>query len=250
MNNVLIIMKSEWWSYRKQLIAHLFCFIFIPVLIFMFIGLPLYKVIHSVDSLNYINWITPGIWIVSAGLVAFINGFSSMRKLRFSSGIMQTYLKSPISIWDILIGISIWAFALGMIQLIVAFIVIGVVNHQFYTFGTDLLLLIQILPIVVFMSVFGTTLGCWVKGLQSQTIISIMVFLIFSLGMGCLIPLQFYPEILSNLMRGIPFVQVIEGAQYLIRLESGNILGGIMTLILSAIIFVLNGIFSIKLFRK
>ena len=77
-----------------------------------------------------------------------------------------------------------------------------------------------------------------------------MVFLIFSLGMGCLIPLQFYPEILSNLMRGIPFVQVIEGAQYLIRLESGNILGGIMTLILSAIIFVLNGIFSIKLFRK
>ena len=173
-----------------------------------------------------------------------------MRKLRFSSGVLGIYLKSPVSVWDILIGISLWAFVLGFVQLIIAFIVIGVVNHQFYSIGSDLLLLLQILPLVVFMSVLGTILGCWVKGLQSQTIISIIVFLIFSLGMGCLIPLQFYPQTLSDIMRSIPFVQIIEGSQNLIRLENGSIFGAVVTLLLSAIVFVLNGIFSIKLFRK
>lgn len=245
-----IVIKRELLAFRKSIITNAIILVTFPLLLFLLLGLPLYKTIHSVEQLNYLYWVTPGIWIITSSFMAFIISFSAMRRIRFEGAALQIYLKSPVSLWTVFLGINLWAFFLGLIQFGIAIGLLELIIQQYYVMEKLIRLILQILPLIFIFTIAGSVFGSWVKKSENQTIITLLLFLFFSLGAGSFIPLQYFPQSYAQAMHYIPIVNGILHTQHILFHQEGSPFTGILTGVIGLVLFLINGAFIQNFFRR
>ena len=250
MNYLLILLKREWLAINKHLIATISYFILFPLLIFLFVGLPLSEIVNEHISMKYIEWIIPGIWIITSAMTSFLFGISSMNNTLFISKRIYTYLKSPITVWDVLFSLTVWSVIMGFIQLIISIIItIALTLGNFNTIQLFSITL-YILPIILFMSILGVAFGSWVRDGFSSGFASLITFVLFAFGFGCFIPLSEFPQQFSEYLLLFPVVGVIEEIHLVHMMERVKIVSTSLTIILSVIIYLVNGAVVQKHFRN
>ncbi len=250
MKYLFIIIKRELLVYKNALIINIFSLVLLPIFLFLLLAMPLYRLIPSVEQLNYLYWVTPGIWLISASLTAFTVGYTEVRKIRFENNMMDLYLKSPVSIWKVQAGLVLWAFSLGILQFVAAIVIISTVTNEIIVLDKMILLILQILPVIFFSAVAGNTLGSWLKNSEHQIIITMVLFLFFSLGSGGFIPLDNFPGSYANTLKSIPLIDCITQAHNIMLHHKGSPPSGIATLIIGVITFLINGTLSSNIFRR
>ncbi|NQU68433.1 MAG: ABC transporter permease [Candidatus Marinimicrobia bacterium] len=241
MSAVIVIIKRQWYGLRRHLLSWFIFLVLLPIILYMVFGLSLYKVIANVNQLNYLHWAAPGIWVSSGFLMSYLTAFIAMHHLRQTSGLLTIYLKAPVSCWTWLTGQTVWSILIGSVQLIVSLLLIGIINGELYSVIKWATLLVLIFPSVVFGAVLGTFVGSWVRRLFSAMLVNMVIIIAFLSCSGSFIPLTYFPHSLQSMFMIVPIVMEISAVQHLILYSEVMFSGAVLTLVLSACLFILNG---------
>ena len=99
MNPLLPLFKRELLEFKKHVFPTVLFWVLMPIVIHTFLAIPLSRIITM--DIRYLNWSAGGIWITAAGMTAFLQSASRMRKIQFESQQIDALLKSPISNLDL-----------------------------------------------------------------------------------------------------------------------------------------------------
>ncbi len=250
MRGLLIIMKREWLSYRKSVVSRVVSLVLLPLILFMALGLPMYKLIKDVQQLNYLHWVGPGIWVSTAFFMAYITAFTGTFRIRNSRGVQSVLLKAPVSVWSWLAGITLSGIILGVIQLLISLFLIGMINKEVFSPAKWGGIFLMILPIVCFGAVLGNLFGSWIRNYFTAFFWNFLLMIIFLFGTGVFIPLDYFPESLREMIHSIPVVGNILAVQLIVLFAEFSLRDAIITAVLSAVIFIINGAATNKFIRK
>lgn len=250
MRSIFVILKKEVFSFRKNFIGKLSLWFFFPLILFAVLGLPLHKLVHEVNGLNYLHWASPGIWMASAFITAYITAFQRNNYLVTTTHVLQVFLKAPVSIWSLQTAMTLWAVFSGMVQLLLAFLLIGVINHEIYTPVKWFEIYLSILPIIIFAAVLGNFFGSWVRNSINGTYLNTVIIILFIFSTGIFIPFSYFPESFISTIQLLPIIQSIISVQELAVYSKINLSSAFMLLVFTAFLFLINGVLTQKLIRR
>ena len=101
MNSIIPLLKRELLEFKKHALPIILFWILIPIIIHTLLAIPLSRLIAM--DIRYLNWSAAGVWITAAGMTAFLQSATRMRKIQFESEQIDALLKSPISNLDLII---------------------------------------------------------------------------------------------------------------------------------------------------
>ena len=73
------LLLRELYDLKNHFISVLLFWVLMPVILHIFLAIPLSLVIQM--DIRYLNWSAGGIWIVTAGITAFLYSANRMRKI-------------------------------------------------------------------------------------------------------------------------------------------------------------------------
>ena len=189
--------------------------IIIPILIHLILAIPLSRFV--ILEIRYLNWSAAGIWVVSAAMASFIETSLRIRKINYETPSTDAILQSPISNMEILIGLVLRGVIFGFIQFIFSILITSTLNHEYFGAINILMIIIQIMVVILFFSVFGILIGLLISQLGIFIQFSLALFVIIALGMGLFIPISSYPVSYLTIINTIPLISVLQNIQSIIR---------------------------------
>jgi len=241
-------MKRDWYGFRKQSLAYLVLWIFIPILIHLLLAIPLSRFISL--EVRYLNWAAAGIWVTSAGMSSFLETSLRMRKIIYETDQIEAILQSPISNFELVTALSLRGVIFGFIQFICAIFITCTLNHEYLGTLSIFMIIIQVMAIILFFSVLGTLVGLLISRRNIFIQFSLALFIIISLGMGGFIPISSYPESYLAIVEKIPLIVVLQNIQSIIIHQNIQWTSFFITIVLTIFIFIIMLIISNKVFRN
>ena len=98
MNIVLALMKRDFLKIKNLLSIYLSIFLFSPLLLYLFISIPLSLIIDMKPI--YLSWSSSGIWIVTTIYLAYLTSFYNIKQ-NFES---ESFMALPILSWQKIIS--------------------------------------------------------------------------------------------------------------------------------------------------
>ncbi len=250
MRAFLILIKREILAGRKIIVITYLMLLMFPLILFLLIALPMYKSIQTVNNLEYLSWVAPGIWIVSSAFTAFLLSMATSHHLKFESRLAEIYLKSPVSIAVIILPGLMWGLAHGIMEMGVSVLETNLIIADVTTPAKIFKMIAQILPLILFFSVLGTVLGTWVEKFYTLSTITFVLFMFFTLGTGNFIPLDLFPATYNQILSGSPIVGDINHTQNILMNRSGSVMDGVITTLIAGLIYFLHNLACYRYFRR
>ncbi|HIM53236.1 MAG TPA: hypothetical protein EYI88_01490 [Candidatus Marinimicrobia bacterium] len=248
MNPLLPLFKRELLEFKKHVFPTVLFWVLMPIVIHTFLAIPLSRIITM--DIRYLNWSAGGIWITAAGMTAFLQSASRMRKIQFESQQIDALLKSPISNLDLLIINIARGMMYGIGQFIVAILITSTLNNEYLSLSSILIISIQMFTLILHFSVVGTLIGMLVSNGIFFVNISFILFMGITMGFGNFIPLKYYPYSFLSVVNTIPTTAAFENVRSVILHNPFNWAGFFLTLFGTIIIGIITLIISHKIFRK
>ena len=248
MNPLLPLFKRELLEFKKHVFPTVLFWVLMPIVLHTFLAIPL-SIIITMD-IRYLNWSAGGIWITTAGMTAFLQSASRMRKIQFDSQQIDALLKSPISNLDLLIINIVRGMMYGIGQFIVAILITSTLNNEYLGLSSILIISIQMFTLILHFSVLGTLIGMLVSNGIFFVNISFILFMGITMGFGNFIPLNYYPHSFLSVVNTIPTTAAFENVRSVILHNPFNWAGFFLTLFGTIIIGIITLIISHKIFRK
>ncbi len=248
MSPLIPLLKRDLSDFKKNIFSIFTFSIFTPIFLHLFLSIPLSSVIKL--DIRYLSWASPGLWITSSCIAAFLQSANRMRKLQFRFGQMESILKTPISNFDLLLSIVIRGLLYGFFQLTISIMITSILNNEYLSFYILLIVVIQMLFLIFQFAVLGTLVGGLVANDNLYFNIICFIFLSLTLGLGNFIPLKYYPESFLSIITFIPIVFSFENVRSIILNDPFNWFSFFSNFFLTFILALLNLIISFKNFRK
>ncbi len=248
MNQVSLLLKREIFILKHRWLRFVSFWILFPLVIFVFGALPLYKIIPH-QTLDYLHWVMPGIWIVTSAIVSIQIGVARMHQLKMNN-YLHPVLKSPITIGEVITGYFLIAVCYGLIQLFLGMTILILLNQGSYTIFQYVSVIIQILCMILFISGLGNMIGLCTDSGNSDSVIIILVFIVLSFGFGGMLPIQLFPRELSSILNRIPIVILIKNTQNILLLKPVHFWGAGITAISGIFLMLVNVAVGHKLLKN
>ena len=248
MTPLIPLLKRDLIDFKNNIFSIFTLFILTPVFLHLFLSIPLSNII-SID-IRYLSWASPGVWITSSCMAAFLQSANRMRKLQFISDQIEAILKAPISNLDLLLSTIIRGVVYGIFQFIISIIITSLLNNEYLAFYVLLIIMIQMLFLVFHFAVLGTLIGGLVENDNLYYNIICLLFLSLTIGLGNFIPLSYYPKSFIYIITFIPTIFSFENVRSIILHNPFNWLSFFLTLFVTFILSIFNLIISYKIFRK
>ncbi len=243
------IYKHEWIRFRASLWYFLLTCFLLTLIFHLFLGFPFRSVFIDFNGMNYMYWMIPGILITLSSLMAYTVTIMNMNNLLVYPKSIESICKTPVANWQVLAGITIWASTIGIVQWIISLCVSSLLNNEFYQVITGIRLVIQTIFVIPFFSVLAILTFLISKNRFWQLTASLLYFISLAFGLGCFIPLKFFPVEIVDILKIIPLTSIIEGAQNIIMAQKGSFTGGLFTFFITALLFLISVVISNKKFR-
>ncbi|MBC8257216.1 MAG: hypothetical protein H8E85_07915 [Candidatus Marinimicrobia bacterium] len=248
MNPLIPLFKREFLEFKKNVFPIFLFWILMPIVIHTFLAIPLSRIITM--DIRYLNWSAGGIWITTAGMTAFLQSASRMRKIQFESQQIDALLKTPISNLDLILINIARGMIYGVGQFIVAIIITSTLNNEYLSINSILIITLQMFTLILHFSLVGTLIGMLVSNGIFFVNISFILFLGVTMGFGNFIPLKYYPISFLSVINSIPTTTAFENVRSVILHNPFNWVGFSLTLLGTIIIGIITLIISHKIFRK
>ncbi|MDP6570695.1 MAG: hypothetical protein QGF57_05590 [Candidatus Marinimicrobia bacterium] len=242
------LLLRELYDLKNHFISVLLFWVLMPVILHIFLAIPLSLVIQM--DIRYLNWSAGGIWIVTAGITAFLYSANRMRKIHRESSQIDALLKAPLSNLHLLLITVLRGLFYGIGQFIIALIITTSLNNEYLGINGLLVVSFQMFTLILHFAVLGTFLGMILPGRMVFTNVSFLIFLFISFGLGNFIPLGNFPESYLTIIEAIPTTTAFANIKTVIIHTPFNWKGFFFTLMGTIIIFIISLIASHKLFRK
>ena len=112
------------------------------------------------------------------------------------------------------------------------------------------MIIIQVMAFILFFSILGTLIGLIISNRIIFIQISLVLFIIISMGIGAFIPISSYPVSYLAIANKLPLIIVLQNMQSIIIHQSIQWTSFFLTLVLSIILFCITLIASNKIFRN
>lgn len=248
MNPLIPLFKRELLEFKKNVFPIILFWVLMPIVIHIFLAIPLSRIITM--DIRYLNWSAGGIWITTAGMIAFLQSASRMRKIQFESQQIDALLKTPISNLDLILINIARGMMYGIGQFIVAIIITSTLNNEYLSINSILIITLQMFTLILHFSLVGTLIGMLVSNGIFFVNISFILFLGVTMGFGNFIPLKYYPISFLSVINSIPTTTAFENVRSVILHNPFNWVGFSLTLLGTIIIGIITLIISHKIFRK
>lgn len=218
----------------------------ISALLYIFIfGYVVGKKIDTIAGVSYIDFVLPGILMMSVISSAFAHSSSSVYIARFIRHI-EEILVAPLSHFEMIIGFVTGAVIRGVIVgigvfLIAIFFSSANIEHFF-------LFLFYLIGVSTAFAFLGILVGLWANGFEQLNILNAFVIMPLSFLGGVFYSVTMLPEKFQFIAHINPFFYFIDGVRYSmigIR-ESNHIIGFLLIVGLILVLSVLVG----YLFKK
>ena len=201
--------------------------------------------VDVIDGINYIDFIFPGLLMMSVIMASYQNTSSSFFGSKFQKSIEELFV-SPIAHWKILLGFCLWAMLRWLIVAGLVFLV--------WAFMTDIS--VQNIPFaLVFVSLtsllfalLGLFNGLYAKSFDDISIIPTFVITPLTYLWWVFYPIAILWEPWQFISQFNPILYMVNGLRYsFIGISDINVYISLVILILANVIFI---IFLLKLLRK
>ena len=247
---VLTIMKREWLRLKPSMFSLLMFAIIFTLTLFLVIGFPFYSVFQTEQGMKFMYWVAPGIWIFMSSFIAYFISLDGINSLLIEKRTIEAICSMPISNKFILIGILNIAIIIGIIQWVISFLFTTLLNNEIYTSTQLLRLFIQSLPSILFFGGLGIMVALITSNKFSQLTVSGLVFAGLGFGMGCFIPIKYFPEEIKSILEIIPITNLISGAHNITFQNPGSFTGGLFSALLGIVFILISFGLSNKRFRR
>ena len=112
--------------------------------------------------------------------------------LRNTNEYFQVFIKSPVTLGEIISSIYFISIFYGIIQFVFGSIVLGIINPGALTFVKCFLIFIQTFSFLMIVSSISLLCGFLISSEESITFILITFFLIIAFTFGALIPIRLF----------------------------------------------------------
>ncbi|MAV58537.1 MAG: hypothetical protein CMG07_01115 [Candidatus Marinimicrobia bacterium] len=241
LNRELMILKYQW----LKILSFLMIF---PMLIFLCVVMPLYEII-SLPVMNYLHWSVPGILTICSSMICFNYGVKNIFLLKDKNKHYQIFLKSPMSINELILSFYCISVQYGLLQFFVGSILLNLINQGVFSFYQFLLITIQILSFLLFVGSLSIVVGFILSTYDSMQYVNIALFLIISFIFGALLPIELFPEELSMYLKNIPMVIVVMNMQAILLMSTPFYFGVLICLVFAVVLFLVSLVFANKKLR-
>jgi ABC-2 type transport system permease protein len=201
-------------------------------------SLALGRSIETINGVKFVNFIAPGLIMMTILQNAFANAASSIGQSKFQGNIVDI-LMSPLSDLEITMGYIGGAILRGLICGIVTFIfIIFFISISIHSY---LALVYYALMGSIMMGSLGTMIGIWADKWDQQQGITNFIVLPLTFLSGTFYSISRLPEFWKNFTAFNPFFYNIDGFRYAFvgKSDSSLMIGGISLLILNIILIYL-----------
>jgi len=249
-SEIRTLLYRDWLELKRKYLSYILLWFSLPMVIHLFMVIPLASQIFSVDLMNYTNWASVGIWICSSAIISFTYSNIKIKNLLYKNDYIAKYLKAPISNGQLLVSLLLFSIIIGLIQLAIAMVITIALNNDNLNLMQLLLIFINTASIVTFFSIIGLFFGIHAKDELYSIFIFLIMFIILSFSLGTLIPIEESHNKFLILIRNFPVYKTVLNVQLLYAGKSAIISPVVVMNIINIISFVIVLVFSYKKFRK
>jgi len=217
-----------------------------PLLFLLAFGFGFGQVFRQAGQGNYIQFLGPGIVMMSILFTAVFSGIDLIWDRQF--GFLKETMVAPVPRWQIMLGKTLGGATVAVFQGLIVFILALIVGFRFHNpLMLPLAALFAVLVAIIFTSL-GVAIASRIEDMQGfQLIMNFLVMPIFFLS-GALFPLQGLPAIMEVVTKIDPLTYGIDGLRG--ALVSASTFGVVVDLMIVVILaVVLLGVGS-YLFEK
>jgi len=212
-----------------------------PMLFLLAFGFGFGQVFRQAGKGNYIEFLGPGIIMMSVLFTAIFSGIDLIWDRQF--GFLKETMVAPVPRWQIMLGKTLGGATVAAFQGLIVFILALIVGFRFHNpLMLPVAALFVILVAVIFTSL-GVAIASRIEDMQGfQLIMNFLVMPIFFLS-GALFPLQGLPAVMDVVIKIDPLTYGIDGLRYaLINVSTFGIATDLTIMFILA--FILLGIGS------
>jgi len=129
---------------------------------------------------------------------------------------IDSFFSLPITPSNFLMFSYIYSIIIAFIQLCISILLLSTLNNDFISFLNLLLLLLLFTPIVIIISNFSYIISQFNFNEIFLLIINLLFFLIVCFALGAFIPLKYFPESYSGVVKFFPISGLINNSQKII----------------------------------
>jgi ABC-2 type transport system permease protein len=211
-----------------------------PVLFLIVFGFGFGSIYQRAGGGNYIQFLAPGIILMSVLFTAVFSGIEVIWDRQF--GFLKETMVAPVPRIEIMLGRTLGGATVATIQGVIVFVL-----TLFVGFRPQNPALIPAAFVLVFLAALmftslGTAIACLMEDMQGfQLIMNFLVMPIFFLS-GALFPLKGAPVFIVGIAKADPLTYGIDGVRNLLIGQANFSLGtDVMVLVISTVVLLIAG---------
>jgi ABC-2 type transport system permease protein len=180
-----------------------------PLLFLLAFGFGFGQVFRQAGQGNYIQFLGPGIVMMSVLFTAVFSGIDLIWDRQF--GFLKETMVAPVPRWQIMLGKTLGGATVAAFQGLIVFILALIIGFRFHNLlMLPLAALFAFLVAIIFTSL-GVAIASRIEDMQGfQLIMNFLVMPIFFLS-GALFPLQALPAIMEVIIKIDPLTYGVDG---------------------------------------
>jgi ABC-2 type transport system permease protein len=180
-----------------------------PLLFLLAFGFGFGAVFRQAGQGNYIQYLGPGIIMMSVLFAAIFSGIDLIWDRQF--GFLKETMVAPVPRWQIMLGKTLGGATVAAFQGLIVFVLALIIGFRFQNpFMLPVAALFVALVAIIFTSL-GVAIASRIEDMQGfQLIMNFMVMPIFFLS-GALFPLQGLPSIMEYVVKFDPLTYGVDG---------------------------------------
>ncbi len=207
-----------------------------PLLFLLVFGFGFGPIFQRAGAGNYIQFLGPGIMMMSVLFTAVFSGIDLIWDRQF--GFLKETMVAPVSRMEIMIGKTLGGATVASFQGLIVFILTVIVGFRPHDWLMLPLAAIFVFIVAILFTSFGIAIASRIEDMQGfQLIMNFLVIPIFFLS-GALYPLQGIPAILQIIARIDPLTYGIDGIRgVLINANNFSIATDLLVITIVAVAF-------------
>ena len=206
-----------------------------PLLFLLAFGFGFGQIFQQAGQGNYIQFLGPGIIMMSVLFTAVFSGIDLIWDRQF--GFLKETMVAPVPRWQIMLGKTLGGATVAAFQGLIVFMLTLIVGFRFHNFLMLPVAALFVFLVAVLFTSLGVAIASRIEDMQGfQLIMNFLVMPIFFLS-GALFPLQGLPAVMEVIIKIDPLTYGIDGLRgTLINTSTFGITTDLMIMVILAIV--------------
>jgi ABC-2 type transport system permease protein len=206
-----------------------------PLLFLLAFGFGFGQIFRQAGQGNYIQFLGPGIIMMSVLFTAIFSGIDLIWDRQF--GFLKETMVAPVPRWQIMLGKTLGGATVAAFQGLIVFMLTLIVGFRFHNFLMLPVAALFVFLVAILFTSLGVAIASRIEDMQGfQLIMNFLVMPIFFLS-GALFPLQGLPAVMEVIIKIDPLTYGTDGLRgTLINASTFGITTDLMVMIILAVV--------------